>query len=179
MAKGQVVEELAEPTSGKPKKKKGRMLVIGAIFGVMLAEGLVIFVLIKSFGGSPQQAEAAGAAGLDAEGGQKAAQKVEMEIVNLRATNEKSQRPVIYQLNIYAVVAGEHEEKFAEVLARRKETIKDRFTRIVRAADPNSFAEPDFATIRKQFAYELNQVIGIEGAIDEVLIPNIVPYSDY
>lgn len=180
MAKEQVVEELAEPTQAKPKKSKGRFVIGGVILGVMLAEGLVIFVLVKSFGGAdPQAANAAGISGLDADGGQKASEKAEVEIVSIRATNEKSQPRTIYQLSIFAVVPSEHKEAFEKVVAGRTETIKDRFTRIIRAADPNSFTEPDLATIRKQFEYELNQIVGIEGAVDEVLISSIVPYTDY
>ena len=120
-----------------------------------------------------------GPGGLEADAGQKASEKVEVEIVGLRATNEKAQRPVIYQLSIFAVVPSEHEEEFKQVLERRRETIKDRFTRIVRAADPDCFSEPDLATVRGQFKHELDQVIGIEDAVDEVLIPSVVPFSDY
>jgi len=175
-----VVEQRDEPTASKPKKSKGRFMVGGVIGGVMLAEALVIIVLAKGFGGaSPKEARALGPGGLDADAGQKASEKVEVEIVGFRATNEKAQRPVIYQLSIFAVVPSEHEEEFKVVLERRRETIKDRFTRIVRAADPDCFSEPDLATVRGQFKHELMQVIGIEDAVDEVLIPSIVPFSDY
>ena len=180
MAKENVVEQLAEPALSKLPKSKGRLLVGGVIVGVMLVEALVIVVLVKSFGGAaPQQAQAVGPGGLDADAGQKAAQKVEVEIVGLRATNEKGQRPVIYQLTIFAVVSSEHEVEFKQVLERRKETIKDRFTRIVRAADPNCFSEPDLATVRGQFKHELAQVIGIQDAVEEVLISSVVPFSAY
>ena len=180
MAKEEAVEQHDEATPGKPKKSKGRLMVGGVIGSVMLVEALVIVVLIRSFSGaSPQQAQAAGPGGLDADAGQKASEKVEIEIVGLRATNEKSQRPVIYQLTIAAVVPSEHEKEFKQVLERRTETIKDRFTRIIRAADPSCFNEPDLATVRAQFKHELVQVISIEDAVDEVLIPSIVPFSDY
>ena len=180
MAKEEVNKKLDEPTSGKPKKNKGRLVVGGVIGGVMLVEALVMVVLVRSFGGgAPQEAQAVGPGGLDTSAGQKASEKVEVEIVSLRATNEKAQRPVIYQLSIFAVVPSEYEEEFRQVLERRRETIKDRFTRIVRAADPNCFSEPDLATVRGQFKHELVQIIGIEEAVDEVLIPSVVPFSDY
>lgn len=179
MAKEEVAQ-LDETAPGKPPKNKGRFMVGGVILSVMLVEALVIFILVKSFGGaSPQQAQAGNPGGLDADAGRKASEKVEVEIVGLRATNEKGQRPVIYQLSIFAVVPSEHGDEFNQVLERRRETIKDRFTRIVRAADPNCFSEPDLATVRGQFKHALVQVIGIEDAVDEVLIPSIVPFSDY
>lgn len=180
MAKEEVQEQLAEVAPKKPAKNKGRFMVGGVILGVMLVEALAIFILVKSFGGAtPQQAQASGPGGLDVNSGQKASEDVEVEIVGLRATNEKGQRPVIYQLSIYAVVPSEHEDEFRKVLERRQETVKDRFTRVVRAADPNCFSEPDLATVRAQFKHELEQVIGIDGAVDEVLIPSVVPFSDY
>jgi len=179
-AKEEVVDPMAEPAPDKPPKQKGRLMVGGVIVGVMLVEALVIIILVKSFGGAaPQEAQASGPGGLDPTAGQKAAEKVEVEIVGLRATNGRGQRPVIYQLTVFSVVSSVHAEEFKQVLEQRKETVKDRFTRIIRAADPICFSEPDLATVRGQFKHELTQIIGIQDAIEEILIPSVVPFSEY
>lgn len=163
----------------KPKKSRGKLIMIGVIAGVMIAEAAVVFVLVKSFsGGGPQEAEAHSTEGLkEGEGATPAAAQVDLEVVKFRAQNEKSQRLLMYELSVSAVVSGDSEEEIKEILERRKETIRDRFTRVVRSADPSRFMEPDLATLRDQFKAELSQVIGKEGAIQEVLIPQIVLMS--
>ncbi|HOW73141.1 MAG TPA: flagellar basal body-associated FliL family protein [Phycisphaerae bacterium] len=163
----------------KPKKGRGKLIMIGVIAGVMIAEAAVVFVLVKSFsGGGPQEAEAHATEGLkDGEGAQPAAAQLDLEVVKFRAQNEKSQRLLMYELSVSAVVSGDSEAEVKEILERRKETIRDRFTRVVRSADPSRFMEPDLATLRDQFKAELSQVIGKEGAIQEVLIPQIVLMS--
>ena len=167
----------AEEAGGdKPKKGRGKLIMIGVIAGVMIAEAAVVFVVVKSFTKpSSAEAEALATEGLkEGEGATKAPAQVDLEVVKFRAQNEKSQRLLMYELSVSAVVSGESETEIKEILERRKDTIRDRFTRVVRSADPSRFMEPDLATLREQFKTELSQVIGKEGAIQEVLIPQIV-----
>jgi len=173
------VESGEEQAAGSSAGKRKNMILGGIFFGVMIVEALVVFVLVKSFVAPPPVAvEAANVPGLNAEEGQLALADAEVEVVKFRAQNEQSQRILIYDFEVYATVSGENKEKFQEIVTNKAATIKDHFTRIVRATDPQRFAEPDLATLRSQFKHELGQIAGDPEMILQVLIPSIVSYSE-
>ncbi len=179
MAENDAVEQLDEAPPPKSSKGRGRLMIIGAVLGIMVLEGLVIFVLVKSYvAPTPQDAQAMGPGGLDAAAGQKAVPPVEVEVVQFRAQNEKSQRVMVYDLTIFAVVGADKKEKFQELLEQRRGTIRDRFTRIVRASDPARFLEPDLATLREHFRNELGEIADDRELVQEVLIPAIMTYAE-
>ncbi len=179
MAENDVVEQLDDAPPPKSSKGRGRIMVIGAILGIMAIEALVIFVLVKSYvAPAPQDAQAMGPGGLDAAAGQKAVQPVELEVVQFRAQNEKSQRVMVYDLTIFAVVPADKKARFQELLEQRRETIRDRFTRIVRSSDPARFLEPDLATLREHFRNELGELASDRELVQEVLIPSIMTYAE-
>ena len=176
--KEQAVQQLEEALS-QPPKRRGRMIAIGAVLGVMVVEALVIFVLVKAFVvPQPKAAQAGEHGALNPQAGQKAPEPTEVEIVKVRAQNERSQRMLVYDLSVFAVVSSDNEPEFKQLLEKRRETIRDRFTRIVRAADPVRFQEPDLATLRAQFKQEMNQVLGKGDLVQEVLIPSIMSYGE-
>ncbi|HSW46284.1 MAG TPA: flagellar basal body-associated FliL family protein [Phycisphaerae bacterium] len=176
--KEEVVQPLDEE-SQKPAKGRGRAIAIGAVLGVMIVEALVIFVLAKGFvAPEPRVANAGESGALDPAAGQKAPEPVEVEIVKLRAQNERSQRVMVYDFSVFVVVSGERQGEFTRLLDTRRETIRDRFTRIVRSSDPARFQEPDLTTLRTQFKHELNQVLGKGDLVEEVLIPTIMSYAE-
>ncbi len=163
----------------EPSRKRGRMIALGAVLGVMIVEAVVIFALVKTFVAPQPQAALAGPNGaLDPNAGQKAPEPVEVEIVKLRAQNDRSQRILVYDMTVFVVVQSDKEEEFKELLAKRSATIRDRFTRIVRASDPARFAEPDLATLRAQFKHEMEQVLGTSDLVQEVLIPSFTQYGE-
>jgi hypothetical protein len=167
-------QDQSEQAPAKSGKKK--TVVLGsALLGVMAIEAAVVFVLVKHFGAAPSTAEAIppihGVTGSDIE---KRPQVVELDVVKLRAQNERAQRLITYDLDVYVSVSDANKEKVSEVLQRRKATVQDRLARVVRAAEPERFIEPDLRTLRKQFQVELTQIVGEEGLIVEVLIPSIV-----
>ena len=198
MANPEVVEEAAPSGAEQPAAggKRKSMIMAGIVLGVMLAEGVGVFVLAKSMAGPPAKAEAA-PVGLDAKAGVKAPPETELEVVRLRAQNERSQQLRVYDITVAAVfeekpakeepkaeakgeekkegegAAAKPTSKIAELLQRKKATLQDRFGRIVRSMDPQRFAEPDLMTIREQFKRELQQIVGEEAVVKEVLIPSI------
>ena len=176
--KEQQAPESAEDAAPEPKNR-GKLIAVGAILGVMILEAVVIFVLAKAFVvPKPPLAEAGVHGALNPLAGQKAPEPVEVEIVKLRAQNDRSQRVLVYDLSIFAVVQSDKEAEFKELIEKRRETIKDRFTRIVRASDPARFLEPDLATLRAQFKNEINQVLGKADLVQEVLIPSIFSFGE-
>ncbi len=181
MAKESEQQQAAELPGdvAEPSKKRGKLIALGAVLGVMIIEAVVIFVLVKAFVVPQPQTAVAGPHGaLDPAAGQKAPEPVEVEIVKLRAQNDRSQRMLVYDMTIFVVVQSDKEGEFKELLAKRSATIKDRFTRIVRASDPARFAEPDLATLRAQFKHEMEQVLGTSDLVHEVLIPSFTQYGE-
>jgi len=173
------VQVQPEEDQAKPSRKRGRILVVGAVLGVMVVEALVIFILAKAFVvPDPQMANAGEHGALDPSAGQMAPEPVEVEIVRLRAQNDRSQRVLVYDLTVFVIVSSDKEAKFKELIEKRRETVRDRFTCLVRAADPDRFQEPDLASLRTQFKHELEQVLGQNDLVQEVLIPSIMSYPE-
>jgi flagellar basal body-associated protein FliL len=157
------------------------LLSIAVIVGVMLGEGVGVFILARHLGGPPAAAE--GAEGHDAHGlkhdeGEKAPEDTEVEVVKFRAQNEKSQQMVVYDMTVTISISEKDALSLTNTINRKKATIQDRLSRVVRALDPQRFTEPDLTTLRQQFKQELGQILGDEKAVKEVLIPSIVKYSD-
>jgi len=148
------------------------MMVLGLVFGVMAAEALVVFVLIKSFSSSasPSVAEAAGPGGLLPNEGRKAPAEVEVEIGEFRAQNRKGQQAYVLDFSVFATVSEPDQAKVERAIAAKSATIKDRFSRVVRAMDPERFIEPDLTTLRSRLKEELTEVLGPDLKIQEVLL---------
>ena len=157
--------------------KKRILLMAGALVGVMLLEGVGVFLLARQFAGGPASAEAA-EVGLDPAEGTKTPVDVELEVVKLRAQNEKSQQMIVYDLTVAISVPETVQEQVSETVGRKKATIQDRLGRVVRALEPQRFSEPDLATLRDRFRHELSQILGPDCEIKEVLIPSIVKYNE-
>lgn len=167
-----------EPTEEAPAKSgRKKALIMGGVFlGVMLLEGGLVFFLARTFGGGPHGAEAMGG-GLDAGEGQAAVDLVEVEVVEFRAQNDKAQRAVVYELKVFATVSADDARGFTELVGNKQATVQDRFSGVIRAADPERFREPDLATLREKFKKVLTEMAGEDFDVHEVLIPSIVPYT--
>ena len=192
-------EEVAAKSAGEgaPAPKSKKVMVLGVLVGVMLAEAIVVFVLVKKFtaAANPQDAQAAVASGLDAHDGTKHVADVEVRIGEFRVQNRKGQQSYTVSFSVFAAVppaekpkhegkkeekgeGGEGEGKAAgpvvkpedAVVAAKAAKIKDRFTRVIRSLDPECFAEADLATLRGKLKGELSDVLGSELKINEVLL---------
>jgi len=186
------------------KKKGGGM---GALLGktpvilggIMVIEAIVLFAGFKFLSsGGPQQASGAdltteASAATDAHGkptgdGKDGEVKfdpkkqVELLVVEFRAQNKQSGRTFIYDLSIYLMTRGEHEEKAKTTIKDREAQIKDRIRTIVAQSDADKLgggSEPGLETLRRQVKYQLDEIMG-EGVVEEVLIPRCIPIrSDF
>jgi flagellar basal body-associated protein FliL len=164
--------------------------------GVMILEAVVLFAGFKFLaGGGPRTASGAelstpaeGAKGEGKEGeakGDAAAEKkkqVEVDVVDLRATNKQSGHTFIYDVSIFAVTKGDNAEKVKARIKDRDALIKDRIRTIIAQSDPDKLgggSEPGLETLRRQVKYQLDEIVG-DGMIDEVLVPRCMPFrSDY
>ena len=162
--------------------------------GVMIVEAILLFAGFKILGGgSPKPAEGADVSqgehadghGGDGHGGAGAAGKkkfVELQVLDFKAPNKLSGRTVLFDVSIYAVAKGDHEEKVKTALKEREALIKDRVRTIIAQSDPEKLmgsAEPGLETLRRQVKYQLDAIVG-DGMIDEVLVPRCIPFrTDY
>ena len=172
-----MAEEAAEPIEGTSKGsgRKKNLIVGGVLLGVMLAEGVTVAILVKSFGPEPATAEAGeGIDGLDPDEGMKALDEVEVQVARFRALNEQARQLVYYDLEVYVTVSKDNETECKDLVERRQATIQDRLSSVVQAADPKVLMEADRATLRQQFKQELGQILGDAELIHQVLIPSLV-----
>lgn len=167
-----------EAEAPRPARKKKNVMVGGILLGVMLAEGLLVFFLVRHFSGGPVEALGGAVGGLNPEEGEKVKTDVEVEVARFRAQNERAQRMTIYEMSVFALVKEDQAAKFRAAQEARKNTIQDRFSSVIRASDPQRFIEPDLATLRDRFRQILSEVMGEEFEIQGVLIPEIVSFSD-
>jgi flagellar basal body-associated protein FliL len=193
----------AAPAPGKEAAKKaggiGGMLGKTPVMlgGVMILEAAVLFAGFKFLGGGAPKhavgAEVAAGAGHDSHGaeGHGAAgatssdekkKTVEIQILAFRAPNKLAGRTFLYDVDIYAVTKGEHQELVKKTIEARKALITDRIRTIIAQTDPEKLgggSEPGLETLRRQVKYQLDHIVG-EGLVDEVLVPRCIPFrTDY
>lgn len=163
-----------EQAPGKPGKsgKMKSMLMVG---GLMLVEGVLIFMGVNYFAGEPKATEAAEAdedalaAEADVLSGM-----VEVSITELDAYNSRSGRQYVYHMRIEARARAESKDKLTELIEQRKATIEDRINMLVRSADPKEMEEPGLEILRRRIKMELNQALGDDSLVLEVLIPKLL-----
>jgi len=173
------IQEQTEFKKGNPEKRKN-LIMVGILLIVMMVEGAGVFVLVKHFGSAnPNAANAEGVSGLNPDEGEKKPAETEVEVVSFRAQNNKAQRAIIYDFVVYASISKDKAEDFKTLVESKKATIQDRFTQIVRGAEPEQFQEPNLATLRRKFKAALDTIAGDEQIVLEVLFPSLVPYSEY
>jgi len=187
-------EAKGQEVAANPKKKQ-TLLMLGVLLFVMLAEGGGVYFAVKFFGGGPSKVSAEGLSqakpggeggghggGHGEEGGEAGPvlQDAELPVTKFKAPNLKSGRLYLYELEVYAKTKQEKSATLKKLLEACKASIDDRLNRVVRSADPQDLQEDGLETIRRQIRHELNQVVGDEKMIEEILIPKCTPFKvDY
>lgn len=157
-------------TDPKKKKKLGTAVIVAV---VMVVEGVALFGAMKFLGGKPGHADAA-------EHAEPASKPViedeEIPVVQLRALNVKSGRPVLYSLKVFVRVPADKAEAIKKTLEKKRATVEDSVARIVRSADPSHLSEDGLETLRRQIQFELGRLTNDESGVSEILIPECTPY---
>ncbi len=153
--------------------RKRNLLTIVVVGGLMLFEGLGIFMGIKFLGSEPEQAEASDGVYITDEDGIRKLlpHQMEVKVADLVAFNTKTGRAYVYQISVYADVETKHMESLRDVLEFRENTIEDRLSQVVRGCDPKYLEEPGLETIRRQFKRVMDDIVGSELMINEILLP--------
>jgi flagellar basal body-associated protein FliL len=165
--------EAAEAHAGAEQPKKGKSFVTFGIFGgVMVVEGIAIFLGMRFLGSHPDPT--VGVEGLQV-ATQPAVEAQEFDVANLRVLNRNGPRAVLYSVRVVITASSAKKEKVEEFLKNRKSTIEDAMSQVLRSAEEKYLAEPGLETLRRQLRHELNQLMKDEETIEQVLIPEFTP----
>lgn len=158
------------------KAKSGRrsVMMIVLVVLVMVLEGGGIFIAMKVFGSGPEDADAAAMLGEDGLVGWTESGFVEVHVADLEAPHVKTGRSYIYDIRVSIRIKPEAKEQVDTLLANHKEMLMDRLNRIIRGAEPTHLEEDGLEVIRRQMKYELDQALGDETIVEEVLLPRFL-----
>ena len=169
--KPQAQPELNE-TPPAPEKRGKPIVTFGIFGGVMVVEGLAIFLAMRSLGSHPDPTK-----GL--EGMQQTTQAVsemrEFDVASLRVLNRNGPRAMLYSVRIVITANYSKKDKIEEFLKSRKSSIEDVMSQVIRSADEKYLAEPGLETLRRQLRFEINSLLKDDNVIDQVLIPEFTP----
>ena len=163
-------EEDISPQKGIFSDRYRNLLTAAVVGSLMLLEGGGILLAVKYMGAGPEQTQAGeGIAGEDAEG--LLADETELQVTEMVSFNSTDGRVFVYQISVYASVATEHSKKIESLLELKKNTIDDRLSKVIRAANPKYLDEPGLETMQRQFKHELDQILGDDTLIKTILFP--------
>lgn len=170
----------ADKKETKEKGAKKSKLPLMIVLAMMLGEGAAIFFVAKMmFGPNPldpvaaaEVAEAEGDAA-DAEAAP-VDQTAEVDIADCRPSNKASGRLQTYRLRVSALVRSEDAEKVNGLVESNRARIEDRVNFVIRSAEPHHLEEPGLETVKRRVKRELDQILGDEQLILEILIPELL-----
>ncbi len=163
-------EQAPDQSEAKPKSRMKPLIVVGAL---MLAEGAGIFGVMKFFGSPPESSIAAqddaalqDSLNLDKE--------VEIDLCELEAFNRKEGRLYVYSIKLSALVDAQNVGKLNRFVKARAASINDRVQVVIRSADPQQLNDPSLETIKRQILFELNNLLGGEDLIHDILVAKLL-----
>ena len=163
----------AEAAAAETPKKSGMMKLIIVAGVVLVLEGATIGVtMMLSSGPKKVVAEAPTSAPAEA-----VVHDVEVKLVDARLPNSLGGRIFVYDLAVVVKVDEKNKVKMTELFAEREAETKDHIRTIIASSDPKALSEPGLETLRRQIAYQLEEILGKDGKgmIKEVLIPKCTP----
>ena len=176
------------PADGK--KKGGGMLSKTPVIlgGVMLVEAVVLIGGFKFISGGPRTTAAAvelqaESPGKDAEGKPLPAvdphASVELPLIDFRAPNRQTGRTYLYDVCIFVTTKMVTQDKVKDLISGKNALISDRVRTIIAEMDPDKLgggSEPGLETLRRQVKYQLDQILGDDKLIEEVLVPRCIGF---
>lgn len=162
--------------SAVPKKKLPlkTMIVLAA---VLIIEGVAISGAFLLSGGAAD-VDAAGIAE-DAEAMKN--ELVEELVVEGRFQNTKTNRPYLYDTQVYIRVRQKHQVQIQQELEQKRAAITMEIASVIRSSEPVHLREPKLATLTRQIKAALEQMLSAdketgESTVEEVTIPRFIQY---
>ncbi len=159
-------EEKAVPFANRNRN----LLTAAVVGGLMLLEGVGIFVAVQFVGGGPGTTEASDGTGEGSDADGKLS-STEVRVADLQSFNKKDGRVFVYQLSVYAEIDTKESAKIKDMIESRQNAIEDRFSKVIRGSDAKYLDEPGLETLRRQFKHELGLILGDESHIRAILFP--------
>ena len=170
---GHEERESQQPAADEPARKT-RLKPILMVAGLMLFEGAALFALMSVISPAPEASIAEqDAAKLD-EDPLKLAGHKEIILCDVNAFNKKEGRLYAYHVEVSGMIKAEDEQKLQRFIEARKLSIQDRVQFVIRSADPAQLNDPSLELIKRQIKHELNNLIGGEELIQEILISRLL-----
>ncbi len=170
-----------EPQGEAGEKKKSPILMIGIVAGLMVLEGVGVFLFVSMTGGAAG-ANAAGLEGLDEQSGELVE---EVELIKGRFQNLSTGRVWDWQVEAFLKVRSKNVPHVEKVLERRKAEIQEGLSLIFRRAQHAQLREPGLNSISRQVEAYILEVFGTDPSdgspyVERVLIPKCDGYpSDF
>ncbi len=168
--KEQPKDEQSEEKAAPFTNRNRNLLTAIVVGGLMLLEGVGIFVAVKFIGGGPDTLRAGDGIGEGSDGDGKMSSS-EVRVTDLMAFNSNGGRVFVYQLSVYAEIDAEESQKIKDMIESRQNAIDDSFSKVIRGSDPKYLDEPGLETLRRQFKHELGRILGDESHIKTILFP--------
>ena len=167
--------EEQEQSAAPGKKLPLKTMIVLAV--VLLIEGVAISGAFLLSGGAAD----VDAAGLAEDADAMKNQLVEELVVEGRFQNTKTNRPYLYDTQVYIRVRQKHQEKVQAELELKKAAITMEIASIIRSSEPNNLREPKLATLTRQIKAALEEMLSAdqdtgESTVEEVTIPRFIQY---
>jgi flagellar basal body-associated protein FliL len=149
------------------------MKTMGLFGGVMIVEGLAIFMAMKFFAPEPDPTM-----GMDQEltqATQPALLTKELELARVRVQNRNGAKTILYSVTANIVIPSEREPKVLTFLDNHRAAINDMLSQIIRAAEEKHLNEYGLETLKRLIRFEVNKMLGDEDTIERVLISEFTP----
>ncbi|RIK64006.1 MAG: hypothetical protein DCC65_15125 [Planctomycetota bacterium] len=163
-------------SAGDPKSApatKGRFGTIGIVGGLMLVEGVGIFLCMKFLGTDPdptigiEQALTPTTKPWE--------ESREILVAKVRVLNSNGSKAMLYNVKVVVRVHHENQGRVEEFFNSRKSTVEDAIGRVIRSAEERHLAEPGLETLKRQVRHELGVLLGDDSLIEQVLVPECMP----
>lgn len=168
MADEEVKEQAAEPG-----KKKGRLVPILIIAGMMIGEGVGVFFLAKTISPDPSAAIAVEGESTDGGSADEAA-LMEIELAECRPSNKMGGKLIAFHIRVSGLVSSKDFEAVKEMVETKQGRIEDSVNIVIRSSEPKHFNEPGLETIKRRLKKELDRILNDPELIKGVLIPQFL-----
>jgi len=154
---------------------RGRLMQLTIVALLMIGEGVGVFLITRALNREPAPAVAAPVDG-QTDGGTsgRPGDLVEIELAECKPNNRVTGKLITFQLRVSALAAPAQQQETERLVKEKQERIRDRINFVLRSAEPTHLAEPGLETIKRRIKHELDQLLGDERLIREVLIPEFL-----
>lgn len=165
---------MPEEQAPAQEPKKGGMMTIFLIAGIMAIEAVAVYMLVTFTMGSATTAAEMGIEGRELD---EAERPVEIPLIQDRFMNLTTGRVWGWNIEVVLQVRQKNEERVRAELERRQAEVRDGVAKLIRSAQDRHLKEPNLQTITRQLTAYLNEIFGADAAgtprIERVLIPDL------